>query len=598
MQKDCHYYGTFLMACLAGFKKEDAEVIAWAAQTVDELDFWTVRKLLVMKYRIPFFVTVEGLADFIYGGLNPVINSAINADLPTTQFVSKYLETMSIPDWQTMLRGIWAPFHFLPGNFTGAREKNGEKMWEYNGPKAFSYAMQSANKRGDGMTIDAVGWPDNLSFTVPLAGSTWLEDMKLLCRTSTATVRRIIENARRQYVKYYQTDRIRALCAVGICMHVLADTWSHQGFAGTPSRWVNDCTLPGSRFLFINGVGDGGAFAVDIAQKFIWNVNSPVYNGHGRAGSVPDIPGIEWRIKHQYDSEEKSCKNPSRFSSGMLQMHDAMKYIRDSAGYLSDTNPEKLIDIATGGGPGFEFRTWEELKASPLEVLAALNCANPPSDILLRCFLSVLNGSLLANKAEAEADRIREWQRFLQDCSLLPDEYDFYKYDIVSFVKMARIHRAVVFRFLQDNNTRIYIDLPTVDRLVGKMMIGLKCLSESAAAAVIDASEFDDPADFAEINNIDWVAILGTQNGSAAPAPAPSAEDWNTQQNTSSKWSHIFGTLAEYVMKVGRAATPQGFYREYTGKEYSAEEVAQYLEYSVMESDMRDTMFLLADALM
>ena len=597
MQKDCHYYGTFLMACLAGFKKEDAEVIAWAAETVDELNFVKLRELRAKKYRIPFFVTVES----------------------TRESIDDVFNLMSIPDCRTMLRGIWVPFHFLPGNFPGALE-NGEEPWEYRGGAQLSYATQSADMRGDGMTIENVGPFDNFSVTVPYAGSTGPEDMKLLCRTSTATVRRIIENARTQYAKYYQTDRIRALCAVGICMHVLADTWSHQGFAGTPSQWVNDCRVldHNTQLLYIDGWTNGiegwgnyEQYAVAASTKVRWNVNNPVYNGHGRAGTMPDIPGITWSISHQYGLTE-TCENLSRFSSGMLQMHDAMKYIRDSAGYLSDaasiTNPEKVIDNAAGGDPGFTFRTWEQLKASSSEVLVQ-NSANPPQEVLLRWFLSVLNGVLLANRAKDPAERIPRWQRFLQLCSLPLDEYAFDKYDIVSFVKMARIHRAVVFRFLEDNTT-IHINLDTVDQLVEKETIDPDYPFLYYPAG-FDASKFDDPADFAEINNVcvpDWDEILGDQNESAEPepepAPAPSAEDAfptsdrNTRQNTSSKWSRIFGTLTEYVLKVGSAATPQDFYREYTGKEYAAEKVAQYLEYSGMESDMRDALFLLADALM
>ena len=32
----------------------------------------------------------------------------------------------------------------------------------------------------------------------------------------------------------------RSLQAVGIAMHVLADTWAHQNFAGTPSLVINN----------------------------------------------------------------------------------------------------------------------------------------------------------------------------------------------------------------------------------------------------------------------------------------------------------------------------------------------------------------------
>ena len=53
MQLECHYYGTYYMARQAGFSRDDAKVIAWAAETVDELDFNRVRELKEKGVQMP-----------------------------------------------------------------------------------------------------------------------------------------------------------------------------------------------------------------------------------------------------------------------------------------------------------------------------------------------------------------------------------------------------------------------------------------------------------------------------------------------------------------------------------------------------------------
>ncbi|MBR5116760.1 MAG: hypothetical protein IK096_06815, partial [Lachnospiraceae bacterium] len=101
----------------------------------------------------------------------------------------------------------------------------------------------------------------------------------------------------------------RPLAAVGVAMHVLADTWAHANFAGTPSLVINN-TNPHFFELFLQ---DDGSFtrkrvsfshnpkAAEDPEKGIYvgsvyqsSENSIMNLGHGRAGHLPDYSFIRY----------------------------------------------------------------------------------------------------------------------------------------------------------------------------------------------------------------------------------------------------------------------------------------------------------------
>ena len=98
MNIDFHYYATYYAAIVAGFDKELAEKIAWAAEMVDELDSILAKKnesLLGDDY----IVTTQ---------------NAVGEMLLNSQWSDSYDSDLS-----QGIRGIWVPFHFLPGHFEG-----------------------------------------------------------------------------------------------------------------------------------------------------------------------------------------------------------------------------------------------------------------------------------------------------------------------------------------------------------------------------------------------------------------------------------------------------------------------------------------------
>ena len=132
--------------------------------------------------------------------------------------------------------------------------------------------------------------------------------------------------------------------AVGIAMHILADTWAHQYFAGTPSLVINDT----NRYFF-ELLGEG-AEAQERPAHFRHNPSAPddleqglyansVYQqsetsimnlGHGRAGHLPDYSFARYRYMPAWANYEEILKdNPSDYWHAFCQMVYAMRCLRE-----------------------------------------------------------------------------------------------------------------------------------------------------------------------------------------------------------------------------------------------------------------------------
>ncbi|MCR5558572.1 MAG: hypothetical protein K6F75_13565 [Butyrivibrio sp.] len=131
--------------------------------------------------------------------------------------------------------------------------------------------------------------------------------------------------------------------AIGIAMHVLADTWAHMYFAGTPSLVINN-----TNFDFFEIIKDEEGFKErkinfkhNVSMKD--NIDSAVYVnciysnkeisvmnlGHGRAGHIPDYSFIKYRYMPAWNDFKLMIKdNPTDYFKAFAQMVYALKYIR------------------------------------------------------------------------------------------------------------------------------------------------------------------------------------------------------------------------------------------------------------------------------
>ena len=197
--------------------------------------------------------------------------------------------TMELADARTDIVGlqnitrIWASFHFLP------------------------YDLYASKKR---------------------CGKRYLDKYRLICNPNGALVKDTVWLAKNN-----------SLQAVGIAMHVLADTWAHRYFAGTPSLVINNVNkhffeiLPDGTERSVafkhKTSGDDLENGVYTGSIFHINENSIMSLGHGRAGHLPDYSFIKYRYLPAWGEYEEIIKdNPSDYFSAFCQMVYALDYLR------------------------------------------------------------------------------------------------------------------------------------------------------------------------------------------------------------------------------------------------------------------------------
>lgn len=167
---------------------------------------------------------------------------------------------------------VWVPFHFLPGN-------GGKPAGE--DPKG--------------------------SFI-----------RKLVCHPDSHVARDMLRACVRD------SDKPYALHRLGISMHVYADTWAHQGFAG-----VNHKINEASELESNNKTLDRSFFNKIV--NFFLSESFPL--GHGAALSHPDRPSLVWKYKNGLgelvernnseifmDAVDKMCRAMQCFRKGDLGM--------------------------------------------------------------------------------------------------------------------------------------------------------------------------------------------------------------------------------------------------------------------------------------
>jgi hypothetical protein len=301
MNIDFHYYATYLAARIANYADEDAQMIAYAAQYVDE----STEDMIDMK-----------------------LLPGLDKSTPTTESMGKILtKNMQWIGTDSTIKEseqIWTSFHFLPGNID---EKDDLKA--YTGDRKW-------------------GWP------AYEYGNEEKRAFSLMCQPNSTLCEKMVNRV----VQYKQEPYFLKL--LGICMHVLADTWAHRYFAGTPSWWVNNA--PDDVFYVSNGKKieytfvnkqDGNIPSWDelfsdnyfLATPPMASFKSFAYLGHGRMGGIPDVPFMRYRYKPQWSNEDVVKDNPTEFMLAFRQMVYAMICVQEGYLFERDTYAEISTEL-------------------------------------------------------------------------------------------------------------------------------------------------------------------------------------------------------------------------------------------------------------
>ncbi len=251
MQIDFHHTVTYVTSRLAGFGHKDADVIAYAAQYVDD-------------------ATSSGAVIFSNKALYTRISSAHQSlDLENLNDVENHL--------------VWLPFHFFPGN-----------------------GGLPAGQTPDGSFIN-----------------------RLICKPDSPPAREMLAAA------FKQKGNANALHRLGVALHVYADTWAHQGFAGVLHE--------------VNEVED--AKEID-GKKVFGNLQEKLFDlvddalpplGHARANVFPDMPFLNWQYENGHDEVPVKRDNTNLFCQAADALCKAMqRYLGSDETGLSGDSLDKI----------------------------------------------------------------------------------------------------------------------------------------------------------------------------------------------------------------------------------------------------------------
>ena len=304
---------------------------------------------------------------------------------PATDFTAEDLKT---------IKNIWVPFHFLPGNF--------DCTVQYKGP--IKHTGEYFHET----------WENN---------DTAKAEFRLMCLPNSELVFHMIKHLQ-------NLDHCKQkLHHIGLCMHVLADTWAHQYFAGLPAWHINDAgdtvselpdpvTNPERKNKLIWGKKDNLAensfFSTPPGPRY----NSTVYLGHGRMGHLPDYACMTYEYqpmwKQAADIKTLTKNNPGDHFKAFAQMVNVMTCIKS--------------------GQQLDVRTFENGTAN----LAP----------------SVENGvrTVLSTRALSQND---DWKKLIaqeRSGEQVPDfkaqEWQDDRSQFISFMEAASIHKGMVKAFL------------------------------------------------------------------------------------------------------------------------------------------------------
>lgn len=254
MQKDFHHAVTYTCARIAGFTHQEADIISYSAQYVDD-------------------ATNDGILSFEDG-----------------QRYTRMASAHSMIDRRNFSEAanhkVWVPFHFLPGN-----------------------DLKEAGDNVEGSFVK-----------------------KLVCKPYSAIAREVLEVCEQDKNKPYALHRL------GITMHVFADTFAHQGFAGIQHKIneVNDLELLNEEVDMNSKLSNFFGDVWDSVKQTL--ISDVVPLGHGPALTCPDKPYLEWKYINGL-GEPVHRKNIEIFEYAVRSMVADMILFRGDADY-DDTNNE------------------------------------------------------------------------------------------------------------------------------------------------------------------------------------------------------------------------------------------------------------------
>ncbi len=199
-------------------------------------------------------------------------------------------------------------------------------------------AMEMADVRTDAVGLQDITriWasfhflPYDLYADVKKGGKRYKNKYRMICDANGALL-----------VDTINLAKDKSLQAVGVAMHILADTWAHRYFAGTPSMVINNTNYyfyevleenndwTERKIIFKPTAKEDIENARYISSISIIDENSVMNLGHGRAGHLPDYSFMRYKYLPAWKDYQIVFKDKQEdYYNAFCQMIYAMKYLR------------------------------------------------------------------------------------------------------------------------------------------------------------------------------------------------------------------------------------------------------------------------------
>ena len=167
--------------------------------------------------------------------------------------------------------------------------------------------------------------PCDLYARLPWHSRPYMSKYRLICGPDSELVEETVRLAKGKGIPH-----------AGMAMHVLADTWAHRYYAGTPSLVINNADgfrelEEGRSIKFRHNPSapddlEKGLYSNTLYQ---WEENSPMNLGHGRAGHLPDYSFMRYAFLPSWNEYNEIVKdNPADYYRAFCQMIHALKYLK------------------------------------------------------------------------------------------------------------------------------------------------------------------------------------------------------------------------------------------------------------------------------
>lgn len=200
-------------------------------------------------------------------------------------------------------------------------------------------AFEMANARTDILGLQDITriWasfhflPYDLNREVGKGGRRYRNKYRLICDTNGPLLKETVRLAKG-----------KGLQAAGLAVHVLADTWAHRYFAGTPSLVINnmsrnvvelvtreDGSIDEQPVKFRNSLsGDDLSTGIFTCTPTMNSENTIMNLGHGRAGHLPDYSFARYKYLPAWAEYHEILKdNPSDYYRAFCQMVYALSFL-------------------------------------------------------------------------------------------------------------------------------------------------------------------------------------------------------------------------------------------------------------------------------